>query len=158
MMHRSRVFFVLPAVLLACEDGLPADPQELVTAVTVVEAQASGIDQARNETIRDRESWASTWREIHARRAPEDPLPDIDFAHDQLLLVALGTRPNGCYRVEIVAVERVGERLRASVRETTPGDGCACTQALVQPVHVVRVPRTAGDVAFEVRQLGEPCN
>jgi hypothetical protein len=60
--------------------------------------------------------------------------------------------------VEIVEVERAGDRLRARVRESTPGDGCFCTQALVQPVHVVRVPRTAGEVAFEIGKVSKPCS
>lgn len=144
-------------LLLACGGQLPTSPGHGLPIVTVVAAQSSGIDAGREEVIRDAEAWARAWREIHARRSPAAPLPEVDFSRQMLLLVALGERPDGCHDVEIAGVEGAGDALRVAVREIVPGPGCICTMALVQPVHVVSVERTAGEVRFATRRVERAC-
>jgi hypothetical protein len=157
-MSRIAALLVLLLPVFACDDS-PTEPGERksVVTATVLSASYTGIDRGRNELLRDAGAWSDAWNEIHARMSPRPPLPSIDFGRDMLVLAALGERPNGCFAVEIRAVEQVGATLRVEVEEAAPGPACSCTLARVQPVHVLRLARHDGPVEFRDRRVTLPC-
>lgn len=159
MARIASLVFLLLISLLACADSPTATSQRHpVPFATVLSESSTGVEAGRSEVIRDRAPWSRAWDEIHLRSSPQPGLPQIDFGQDMLLLVALGARPNGCFAVEIRSVQRVGSGLRVRVEESTPGAGCGCTQALVQPVHVVKLTRHPGPVDFEIRPGARSCS
>ena len=78
------------------------------------------------------------------------PVPPVDFARDMVVLVGLGERPSGGWRVEVRSVEREGAFLRVRARALPPPAGTAQAAALSHPFHAVRVPRSDGPVEIVV--------
>jgi hypothetical protein len=113
----------------------------------------SGIRGARRLVIRDPATWAHFWSELGAGVRPE-----VDFRQDLVIAVAAGERSSGGHDIEVRDVTRTGSRLRITVLETYPGEGCMTTAALTQPVDVITVDGTGvtGWSFLDRRAVG-PC-
>ena len=146
------------AVLAACAAAGPGDSGEAGAAQpleTLLAESYSGLARPRREVVGDEPTWARLWAEIHEGVTPAPPLPEVDFARNMLIAVALGTRPSGGYGIKVRSVTVRGERLHVSVLETCPARGARVTTGLTQPVEVVRVPRLAQAPKFEDTRAAE---
>jgi hypothetical protein len=113
----------------------------------LLQAQYSGIPEPRRVVIRDPAAWETLWDE--ARRVGSlPPAPSVDFTRDMVLVVAMGLRPTGGYRISVDAVYRAHGGVFVVVREISPGAGAMVTQVLTAPLDLVRVPRTDEAVTF----------
>jgi PrcB C-terminal len=107
--------------------------------------------------IRTAEQWSQAWAQITQNLLPRPSAPTVDFAHEMVILVAMGQRPSGGYSITVDGVYDVGGRIVAEVRESSPGASCITTAALTQPVDAVRVPRRDGAVTFVERAETYDC-
>lgn len=118
----------------------------------------SGFETATNLVITDAGHWQSVWQVLHpGGMAPA--IPTIDFTEEAVVLVAIGQQPNGGHSVRIDSVYR-GGRDSVVVRaiHLMPGPDCVTTQALVEPVDLVRIPRPSLPVRFLVRTDTYSCD
>lgn len=74
--------------------------------------------------------------------------PRVDFANEDVLVAAMGTRPSGGYGIEITRVTLMtggftGGHAFIEVTEGSPAPGQIVTMALTAPMHMVRVPKGA---------------
>ncbi|WP_220476942.1 protease complex subunit PrcB family protein [Massilia cavernae] len=60
----------------------------------------------------------------------------------------IGTRPNGCYSTEVTDVYRENGAITVVRTDWEPGPQAVCTLALVNPAHLVVVPRSDEPVEF----------
>lgn len=160
MENRRRLEPLLPwialAALLAGCDGsvIITDPDDgTVPFQTVIQTQASGIDDSREQVIESASEWSAVWSEIGRGGPP----PAIDFGRDMIALVAAGARPNGCYTIDIRSIEARGGLLRIDVDLNEPGSNCICPQGIVHPVHAVRLRRFSRRADFDVRRVVQSC-
>ena len=113
----------------------------------------SGVTDAKDFVIRNENQWCEFWDELYGRIFPQPPCDTslVDFNKEVVIVTALGDRPNTCYGVSIYCMDsdNPGEsKIRVFVRDVVPGPGCACGQAIVYPVHVVKVEKPVGQVEF----------
>ncbi|MGZ8289238.1 MAG: protease complex subunit PrcB family protein [Telluria sp.] len=108
----------------------------------------SMIAQPRNVVVKDAAGFSALWAE-HSGNA--SPAPDIDFSRSMVIGVFAGTRSNGCYSNEITDIYRENGKLTVVHTEWQPGAGAACTMALVNPAHLVVVPRSDDPVEFSAQ-------
>jgi hypothetical protein len=108
--------------------------------------------------VKDAAVWGSVWRSIVGKVSPTPPEPSVDFAHEMVVVAAMGQRPTGGYVIDVIdAVSDKDGKLKVAVTETSPGQHCAVTDALTEPVDVVIVRRTEGAVDFGERQQTRDC-
>ena len=100
---------------------------------------------------------AAAWSRALALQADPPAPPDVDFTHDRVLLVALGERATGGYGIEVARADRVGSDVVVEVLSTSPGRGCVVSDALTQPVDIVKIPRDSGTVRFEESTAVRDC-
>jgi hypothetical protein len=150
---------LVPALFVACDDSSPTSPQAGPIAFeTVVSSSHSGYTAPVRRTIRTHQEWAGAWQTLHVGQSPTPPLPAVDFDQAMVVLVAAGTRPNGCFAIDVTeATMRASGVVELEVTETIAGTGCACTLAITQPVHAVKVPRVAGPATFVERTTERRC-
>lgn len=68
-------------------------------------------------------------------------LPAPDFNKETIIVVAMGTRPNGGYSLELDKItENAG--ITVYIKKISPGQNCITTQAFVYPLLVVAIPKT----------------
>jgi hypothetical protein len=78
----------------------------------------------------------------------------VDFAREMLIAVATGTRPSGGFSIRVTGVTALGDVLEIAVLERCPASGAIVTQALTQPVEVVRVAKLAQPPSFRDTRTG----
>lgn len=138
---------LLLASISCLDDDGPTGPGEPLLFSNVLKQGHSGIVAARTEVIREESRWAAVWSEIHGSGAP--PRPTVDFTREMLVLVGIGERNDGCWDVEILELSSAGGRIRVRAEERHRAP-CICTQALTQPVQIVRSVRADGGANPEI--------
>lgn len=113
-------------------------------------AYYSGITGSERLVITDSAAWRTFWTRMHSNVQPQPALPAIDFHSTAVIAVALGQRNTGGYDIRVARAAESPTQLYVAVMSATPGS-CGTTQALTQPVDVVRVPRPRGVVTFVER-------
>lgn len=104
----------------------------------------SGMHDHTRAVVRDAAAFATLWRTAW----PDEPVPTVDFATRTVLVVAMGEQSSGGFSIRVSEVASEGYGLRALVRSTAPGHGCAVTLALTQPVDFVSVPAVGMAIRF----------
>ena len=143
----------------------PGSPGLSGTAVTLTRFRTdsyafafnSGITSPLNVVVRDPAAWSELWQNIHAPMTPAPPLPVVDFSREMIIAAGLGNRLSGGYDVLLARAAEDASGLQIEVIETSPGPGCATTQALTQPVDLARTPRRDGPVRFVTTRRVNHC-
>lgn len=118
----------------------------------------SGFVDAAGLVITDSQSWAVAWAHLYDRVRPQPSLPAVDFRTEQVVLVALGERGTGGYDIRVDSVVQFQRGSVTYVTATAPGDRCFTTQALTQPVDVIRLSPGVGPMAFQQRAVVRDCS
>ena len=118
----------------------------------------SGLADSAHLVIADARSWAVTWAQLYACLRPQPALPAVDFRTERVVLVALGERNSGGYDIRIDSVVRFQRGRVTYVTATAPGHRCFTTQALTQPVDLIRLARDVGPMAFQQRAVVRDCS
>ncbi len=110
----------------------------------------SGIDTPQNLVIKDGSSWAAVW-ERHVGKGTV--VPDVDFTKYMVVGTFLGQQSSGCYDTQIINVDRAGDKLNVTIRNTVPGPLVRCIMMMTSPAHLVMVDRAEGKVEFSTDQV-----
>jgi PrcB C-terminal len=154
MKYRHLILPCFLVTLAACDgDVIITDPDGDVPFQTVFSSQSSDIRDERGQLIESQREWDDVWDEIGRGGPP----PDVDFSRDDVALVSAGTRPDGCYSIEITRIDVRGGSLRVDADLLEPGIGCVCPDVVVHPVHAVRLRRTGRQADFSIRRVVRDC-
>ena len=150
-MHAAHVVLLALCVVVmsACANPHPAPA---LPPRSVAKGAFSGITDARQEVIRDKAAFAKVWDELQAQSRTRPSRPEIEFAHEMLVLVTLGQRRTGGFSIEVVNVEVRQNRLRIEVRRQKPPPDAMVIQSLTSPFHLVAVPKS--DLRPEFVEVG----
>lgn len=159
--HTARILLATSLLLLALV-GACVPPGEDVPFESVLH-RADSLDFMEPESfvLRSAEAWCDFWADAHSSQT-EPPACEpglVDFDHETVLAVTVGSRPNGCYGIAVDAIvtgEEPGS-VTVFVREQVPGPGCLCTQAFTSPTEAVVVANPVGSVDFVHEVSTLPC-
>jgi protease stability complex PrcB-like protein len=152
-------------LLLACAPGIfgctqPLAPDSAATPVPVVRllfTSYSGLIEPQRLVVRDPAAWAEVWTAIWRSHSPLPELPQVDFAREMLVVVALGARPNGGYGILVDSAIATADDVDVWIRAISPGPSCVVTTAVSQPVDIARLPRSDGVLRFHDRTEERAC-
>jgi len=111
--------------------------QGSVVATDLLRSQSSGVDSQRLVAVTNASDWATLWA-AHAANTGA-AMPVVDFGRSMVVGVFAGMRADGCHHIRITGVSRAADHRLVRYHHVVPGAGVVCTQALVQPVHLVTV-------------------
>ena len=134
-------------------------------------AVVSGVSDRRRMVIRDRETWSDVWKQINSgpmsftlgpggETVPNlpPPAPQIDFTHNMLLVVTMGSEPTSGYAIVVDGVYEHANQLEVVVRNVSPGRSCFTLQYMTQPVDIVEVEKREGSVVFRDVDISTDCS
>ncbi len=136
----NRVLFLLIAlVVTACvsERGVDSFPIRRLE-----KGSYGGVVERRQVVIKDKTDWERLWGAHQAQSQPPRPIPEIDFAREMVIFVAMGQQFTGGFAIEIEKVEAARRRLRIAFRRKAPPSGAMVSQALSAPFEIVAVPKS----------------
>jgi hypothetical protein len=160
---------VLAIVAAAAQAGCVSNPMSGVTAppvtiqMTRITPNApepiyySGLGDPVRLVITDSGTLTQVWNRIFATMTEPPAAPSVDFSHERVLVAALGARSSGGYRIEFNRAALEGGEVVAEVLATSPGAHCATSQALTQPVDVVKLPLSDAPIRFEESTATSDC-
>jgi hypothetical protein len=130
-----------------------AEPGGTVMIETVLQRSLpSQPGEQLRDVARDQAAWKALWdrlREGDGGILPTDP-PSVDFTTDMVIVAAMPIQ--GCVaKVTIRKVTRTAEGLEVDLLEAPPAPNCTCIVG-ERPFHVVRLPRSEGEVRFTAEQ------
>src|SRR5687768_6893680 len=132
-----RPWTLLPIVavalsVVACKSSSKnARPADAPTSIAY--GYQTGLATPAKVVARSEDEWKQVWTRHHSRTLPTPPMPEVDFAKEMVLGVALAQRPTGGYGVRITSVRREGEKLLVEAVESRPVEGAIVPQVLSQP-------------------------
>jgi hypothetical protein len=150
--------FLAPLLLAACRSRGAADSDAGGSAAavpidvefsTLAQGATSGLTRPESRVIRNAQAWQQLWKRHAAEIEPAPALPEVDFAAEMVIVVALGDRPSAGWSVEIERLVDEGGFLRLEARELEP-EGPAATM-ITQPYHMVRTRLTDAPVELSLR-------
>ena len=139
-------------LLLAC-DRSTSEPGGAIRVQTLAKATipSHGPVQVR-EVVRNQARYEAVWRELWGDR--EIFRPPVDF--DREMVVAVTHPTEACLgEVEIARIEPHGFGATVKLGQSRP-HLCLCAVAETT-FHIVRAPRLAGPVDFEVHEIPSRC-
>lgn len=117
----------------------------------------SGIVKPLRVVIRDREAWLELWKDFSGPQPKPAPAPEIDFSREMLIVVAMGQTSSGGFMIMVDGVYERDNKLEVVVKSTGPGANCMTTQALTQPVDIVRLRKSDHEVVFRETSITNDC-
>lgn len=131
--------------MLFCADNFGGGPE----VRTLFKGAFSGIQEPCQTVVTNKADWEALWNRHEANVEPKRPVPEVDFAAEAVLVVALGRKNTGGYSVEIVDFRKTAEGAEAIVKTKSPKPGALNIQALTAPVHMAAAPKTDGKIVFK---------
>ena len=148
---RSLLLSGTVACLLGCLAPARAEP---LAIRSLAKGGLSGIQEAKQEVIRDQAAWDKIWAQHTTQAKSAGDQPAVDFAKEMVILATFGRRQTGGYSIEITQVESRGDKLCITVARRSPA-GRMAIQVLTAPFHMVVVPKNSLPVQFVEATLGK---
>jgi hypothetical protein len=146
-------------VLSTTPGGEPGTP----LAVTRLRAEPysfayySGMADSARLVIRDADQWQQAWSGVGRITSPSQPLPQVDFSQEMVIVAALGERATGGFGIFVDSAYQQVDHVEVVVRKVSPGTNCGTTQALTQPVDIARIAASGQAVRFRERSTVHDC-
>lgn len=143
------VFFLGARSACAANASSSADSAQMpIPLTTIQKGNFSGIGEALEAVMRTPTEWENLWKRHVSIQSPPAPIPPVDFAKEMVAAVFLGQKNTGGYEVEITKAQRNGPALQIFYNVKAPQPGGMAIQAITQPFHIVKMPRSDGTVRF----------
>jgi hypothetical protein len=123
----------------------------------VLEEVYSGVSEPTERVVQDRATFRRLWDETQSIRTPKPEPPEIDFARESVVVVALGTRPTDGYRIRVENIQERTGAVEVTVGKYAPGQNCLSTQAITKPIAIARMPRTTKPAIFRDQVVVHDC-
>jgi len=128
------------------EKALKKTSEILFTEIKI--GENSDFLNSENLIITSQKEMDLTWMRMFGKYPKKPPIPMIDFETKQLLLVAMGEKPNGGYSIKVNSIIKTKKGILVTIEDTKPGKTCNNTSALIYPFQLIEMPKTEQDLTF----------
>lgn len=158
-MKRLVALLLLATIAAGCTETKP-------TAVVVLPLerltppyrdQYTGLTSPARLVVEEARSFEEIWSRAFGTYQPPPPLPDVDFAREVVIVVALGEQGSGGYLIRVTGAIATSADVLVAIESTAPGADCAVSSALTQPLDIVKIPRRAATFRFEESSVARRC-
>ena len=127
----------------------PSRAAEGLPVRSLARAAFSGIQDPKQEVIKDKAVWEETWARHVSKAKGAPPRPDVDFTKEMVIMAAMGRKNSGGYSIQVTSVKPVGDKLQVNITQIAPPPGAMTIQALTSPIQFVAVPRSDLEPEFK---------
>lgn len=143
--------------------GVPDQPDPGVP-IPIMRLNPKRCSTCRSEkklrlAIRDRDEWRAVWEAINQPVLPKmliPRLPEIDFAREMVVLVAMGERPSSGYSILIDSAHERNDQLEIDVVSRSP-QHCIELTVMTYPLDIAILRKTELSAVFKETDLVHEC-
>ncbi len=149
---RTFLLVAATAILASCGGGGGGSDSSYAVDLrmsTVLKTTYSAIKAPETVVVQSQSDWKALWSRHTANTTPPPDATTVDFDSVQVVGVFLGSRPSGCYSIEITRVVQSATNLNVHYTEHVPTSTSICTAVFVDPVHLITIPKSALPVGFQ---------
>ncbi|HEX4656336.1 MAG TPA: protease complex subunit PrcB family protein [Streptosporangiaceae bacterium] len=128
----------------------PAEPADLVPFRTLAHGDYSALDRSGLLMARAEAEWNELWSFLESGHSEPRAVPPVGWPSELAMVLALGMRPGGGYRVHIDRVTEQDGTLTVHAREIRPAATEFVTDALTQPFIAIATPACPGTVEHHI--------
>ncbi|MCB0410136.1 MAG: protease complex subunit PrcB family protein [Flavobacteriales bacterium] len=139
---------IISFLFFACSSSQETVAEKTVTYNSVYASQDSGFETPQTKTITNQNEFKEIWTQAMSRFHDKPEIPAIDFEKNQVLLIALGVKNNGGYKLQMDKVVENKNSIVVNYFENKPGANCMTTQAIVFPFELIEIPKNSKKVEF----------
>jgi len=158
-MKRLVTLLLLAAFTASCTEKRPIGvvvlPVERLTPT--YHDQYTGLASPARLVIEDPQAFEEVWNRAFGGYGPSPPLPAVDFAHEVVVVAALGEQSSGGYSIRVAGAVVTSSAVLISVESTAPGARCVVSGALTQPLDIVKIARSGRGFRFQESSLARSC-
>jgi PrcB C-terminal len=109
---------------------------------------------------RDSGSFRSAWTQMYPAAGLRPALPLVDFTKWRVIIVAVGTKPNGGYHLSLERGQTARDSALLTLTLHTPAKGCGVSEELTTPAVAVATPIAPAPfrIIFHERADSAHCN
>lgn len=146
---------LLGAWLYFAAPGAPAKAPGAVAFTTLDQGSYSGsVTERKNYRIKSQDELDELWKLVHGTGGPAN----VDFSADEVIAVFDGTHATGGYAINIASVTDVpGGSRDVAIMHTTPGEGCAASDAVSSPFQIILLPKSPYPLEHEDETSAGAC-
>jgi len=115
-----------------------------------------------NFAINDNSTWIQLWTRLmcypdYTGSLSCSPRPSLNFTSETVLGMSAGVEPHSGYQLNITAVTTTDTMILVHATLREPQDTCIELQSLIEPYHIVSIPKTSLPVTFETQNEEITC-
>jgi hypothetical protein len=131
---------------------------EPLVVVVLNNGHNGGFIEKENRIITSEEELKSVWNQAFKNYSKKEPLPEVDFSKNIVVLVALGERNAGGYSIKVKNAVPTKAGILVTVEETSPGKTCMLTTAMTYPYQIVQLNTTNKKITFSANAIVAECD
>lgn len=139
---------IISFLFFACSSTQEVVSEKQVTYKSVYASQDSGFEAPQTKVISNTTELKEVWTQAISRFHDKPEIPVIDFEKNQVLLIALGVKNNGGYKIEIEKIIENKNSIVVNYFENKPGVNCMIIQAIVFPFELIEIPKNSKNAEF----------
>jgi PrcB C-terminal len=128
----------------------PAEQADLVPFRTLAWGYYSALDRSGLLVARAEAEWKELWSVLESGHSEPRAVPHVGWPRELAMVLALGVRPSGGYRVHVERVTEQDGALTVYAREIRPATTELFTCALTQPFIAIATPAYPGTVEHHI--------
>ena len=102
-----------------------------------------------NEVISNQSDYNKAWEAAFKRFFDKQKPARIDFENSMILLVTMGEKTSGGYKIKIDSIVENEKTIVVTVLETSPGKNCMTTSVMTYPHQIVELKKSTKEVVFK---------
>ncbi len=157
--QHGRLFVTALSIVLSsvsCAGPTVPSDADVVPYVVLADQTITGVGERARMVIRDTRSLRQFWNALN-EYGEFNPLPEIDFTQQTVIVAALGSRGSSGFAVAVDGVYRKATKLYVVVHEHRPGSNCTVLTVVTAPTIAITVDFNAGEVVFVEEHTVHEC-
>lgn len=135
-------------IIISCSSTQETTSTKEISYKTIKAFSDSGFETPVTKVITSKSEFTKVWKQAMAHFGEAPEMPTIDFEKNQVLLIALGVKNNGGYKLQMDKVVENKNSIVVNYFENKPETNCVTTQAIVFPYELIEIPKNSKKIEF----------
>jgi len=137
----------------------PSPPPAVSQAFNIlVQGDSGGRYPKGQQIITTPAAWSAYWRDVHSHLSPVPPLPAIDFAAYDVIVLSEGPQATGGYSLKVTGITTSAAGSVINITDSIPTITCRVVLAASNRYFIARTAKLTPPVSFRITTTHRRCD